>query len=283
MDDGDFQRTWAEQSNEANNTLFRKADAAGKGERWGKEKMKSLFTVVLLMASVAMAGDIIVTLSGAAGNASKAISTNEVSFGRLNWDGIDGGGQHEITASLDAHRVEVTERTISSSSGIGNDTISKTFIHTNKLPYTFLLSQATVTVSRVASTQSNETRGTIGFAGTNEINTANNPPIAEFLCASGNLVTNGQIAEVVKQADIATIVFPFEIRSAAPKEVWGVSLRRDIDKAKTFGPPPEKEPYYWLEAILVMKDGGIIKTQSSGEWLKVTTASQCGFARIRKD
>ena len=115
-----------------------------------------------------------------------------------------------------------------------------------------------------------------GFAGTNEINAANNPSIVDFLRASVNVVTNGTVADVVKQADIATIVFPFEIRSAAPQMVWGVNLRSDIDKAKTFCPPPEREPSYWLEAILVMKDGRIIKAQSSGEWLKVTTATKCG-------
>ena len=122
-----------------------------------------------------------------------------------------------------------------------------------------------------------------GFAGTNEINAANNPPIVDFLRASMNVMTNGAVADFVKQADIATMVFPFEIRSAAPQMVWGVNLRRDIEKAKTFGTPPEKEPSYWLEAILVMKDGRVVKAQSSGEWLKVTTATNCGFAKIPKD
>ena len=118
--------------------------------------MKTIIAAILLMVTAAAADEITVTLSGSVVEGAKVISTNEVTFGRLNWDGIDGGGQHEITAVLDGNRVVVTERTISSSWGFGNDTTSKNFIPTNKIPFTFTLSQTTVTVSRAESTPSNE-------------------------------------------------------------------------------------------------------------------------------
>ena len=118
--------------------------------------MKTIIAAILLMVTAAAADEITVTLSGSVVEGSKVISTNEVTFGRFNWDGIDGGGQHEITAVLDGNRVVVTERTISSSWGFGNDTTSKNFIPTNKIPFTFTLSQTTVTVSRAESTPSNE-------------------------------------------------------------------------------------------------------------------------------
>ena len=119
--------------------------------------MKTFIITLILLTVSAFAGDIVVTLSQTGSNVSKVITTNETSFGRLNWDGIDGGGQHEITAVMENARVVITERTISSSAGIGSDTTSKTFIPTNKIPYTFMLAQTTVTVSRTESPLSSET------------------------------------------------------------------------------------------------------------------------------
>ena len=118
--------------------------------------MKTTIAAQLLTTTTAMADDITVTVSGPYMKTNKVITTNETSLGGLFWDGLDGGGHDEITARLDGTRVVVAEKSYSFSQGLGNDTISKNFIPTNKIPYTLVLSQTTVTVSRAENTPSNE-------------------------------------------------------------------------------------------------------------------------------
>ena len=108
-----------------------------------------IIAVLLLFATTAPADDIIVTVSGPYMNTNKVITTKETALGGIFDDRFDGCDHYGITALLDGDRVVVTERYYSYTQGLGNDTTSKYFIPTNMLPYTFTLSNTTVTVSQV--------------------------------------------------------------------------------------------------------------------------------------
>ena len=120
--------------------------------------MKTIVAALFLITATALADDIIVAVSGPYMNASKAVTTNETTLGGLNWDAMDGGGSDNISAKLDGSRVVITEYSTAFTDGIGNETTSKNYIPTNKIPYTFTVSQTTVTVSRADSLSGDETR-----------------------------------------------------------------------------------------------------------------------------
>ena len=120
--------------------------------------MKTIIVALLLVTVTALADDIIVTASGPYMTATKVVTTNETTLGGLNWDALDGGGSDNISAILDGSRVVITEYSTAFTGGIGNETTSKNYIPTNKIPYTFTLSQTTVTVSRADSHPSSETK-----------------------------------------------------------------------------------------------------------------------------
>jgi len=100
--------------------------------------------------TLALADDVKVRFCHAGSDQTVVASTNQTSLYRLNWDGLDGGGQDELSVLRENTRIVVIEGAISSSKGIGTEKISKTFIPVDKLPYTLVVAGATVTVFRVA-------------------------------------------------------------------------------------------------------------------------------------
>jgi hypothetical protein len=102
---------------------------------------------VVCLACTALADDIIVRTTGAL-NHMVTVTTNQTRLPGPFWDGLDGGGHYEMTVQMVSGTVVVAEHTWASSKGIGSEIINTTRIPTNKIPYTFTVSQTTVTVSR---------------------------------------------------------------------------------------------------------------------------------------
>ncbi len=122
--------------------------------------MKIIWTLTLLLVTPlsTFAEEMNVTLGGGGIVGTFVVTTNELSCGRLNWEGaptkengkmvVSGGGQYEISIQLVNGEVVLTERTLASDKGIRSDIKAKTIIPPDKLPWTGKLSQTTVSVFR---------------------------------------------------------------------------------------------------------------------------------------
>jgi hypothetical protein len=115
--------------------------------------MKMTKWIILVLGglmSVAVAGDIVVKMTGQYGEKTVTLTTNAASLVHLNWDGAGktGGGQYDLHVFLEKDHVVLVEKTLSANGGIVNDTSSKTVVPTNLIPQTLTIGQTTVTVSR---------------------------------------------------------------------------------------------------------------------------------------
>ena len=110
--------------------------------------MKRIIAALLLTTFNSLADDITVTASGPYIDVSKVVYTNQTYLGGIDWMGKDDAGKHDIYALRDDDHVIIIEATAVSSNGIENELTSTTRIPTNIIPYTFTLSDITVTVSR---------------------------------------------------------------------------------------------------------------------------------------
>jgi hypothetical protein len=121
-------------------------------------KTKWMLTLLLVLPMAAFAGETKVTLEGGGIAGTFAVTTNETSCGRLNWEGapekkngkmiVSGGGQYEISVQLVNGEVVLKERTQASNKGIRSDITAKTTIPQDNIPWTGKISQTTVTVFR---------------------------------------------------------------------------------------------------------------------------------------
>ena len=106
-----------------------------------------LIFIAICRACTTLAGDITVRTIGAL-NHVVTVTTNQTHLPGPFWDGFDGGGHYEMTVQMVSGTVVVTEHTWAASKGIGSEIVNTTRIPTNKIPYTFTVSQTTVTVTR---------------------------------------------------------------------------------------------------------------------------------------
>ena len=117
-------------------------------------RMNRLFAATALLAlflaaAATFAGDMTIKVTGPHGDKTATLTTNATSLVHLNWDGLRGGGQYDISAYLDAGHVILVEKTMSANNGIVNDTAGRTIIPMDKIPQTMAIGQTTVTVFRV--------------------------------------------------------------------------------------------------------------------------------------
>ncbi len=122
--------------------------------------MMTIWTLALLLVLplATYADEMKVTLDGGGITGTFVVTTNELSCGRLNWEGApekrdgkivtSGGGQYEIFVYLVKGEVVLSERTLASHKGIRSDITAKTIIPSDKIPWTGKISQTTVTVLR---------------------------------------------------------------------------------------------------------------------------------------
>jgi hypothetical protein len=122
--------------------------------------MKTMWILMLLLVfpMATFADEMKVTLKGGGIDGTLVVTTNEISCGRLNWEGAperengkmvgSGGGQYEVSLQLVNGEVVLKERTLASHKGIRSDITAKTIIPPDKIPWTGKISQTTVTVFR---------------------------------------------------------------------------------------------------------------------------------------
>jgi hypothetical protein len=79
------------------------------------------------------------------------VTTNTTTLPGTYWDAAEGGGHYEMTFQITNGMVVIAHHTSGSYQGIGSEVIHWTRIPTNKIPYTFTVSQHTVTVTHVES------------------------------------------------------------------------------------------------------------------------------------
>jgi hypothetical protein len=103
----------------------------------------------VLLAISARADEIRAHITGGGVDKTLVVTTNEVSLYRLNWDGLEGGGQDDILVVRDNAKVTVIRKAGWSHQGIGGEETDKTHIPLAKLPYTIPVDAKTVTVFRV--------------------------------------------------------------------------------------------------------------------------------------
>jgi hypothetical protein len=116
--------------------------------------MKTILMLPLLFMFplTVSAGELRITLEGGGISGTFTITTNEMSCGRLNWDGVPdksgkmSGGQYEITVQMVNNEVVLKERTLASDKGIRSDITAKTIIPLDKISWTGKISQTMVTL-----------------------------------------------------------------------------------------------------------------------------------------
>ncbi len=99
------------------------------------------------MAFTVLGAGIVVRVAGPGQQSQVVIvTTNQTKLPGPYWGGRDGGGHSEMTFQLATGLVVVTEHTWAASKGISSEIVHTTRIPTNKTPFTFTVSQSTVTV-----------------------------------------------------------------------------------------------------------------------------------------
>ncbi len=111
--------------------------------------MRKWIIVIILSASVVMAGGIAVRVPGPDGLKTVSLTTSSMSLVLLNWDGLAGGGEWSITGSIEGDKVVLIEKSVAADNGIVSESMSKHTIPTNKVPRVVTFGQTTVTVFRV--------------------------------------------------------------------------------------------------------------------------------------
>ena len=131
-----------------------------------KHRMKTIliYTIAWMCVGGVRANDIMVRLtSGGRTRETVVVTTNEHSFGGVNWEASDGGGSENLLVVRDKDRVIVTKRilvttgmTNSLTTWIEHETTSKTSVPIDRLPYTLVDSATTITVFRAEQKISGE-------------------------------------------------------------------------------------------------------------------------------
>ena len=118
--------------------------------------MKWTLTTLFLatLSASTFAADVMIKLEGGGITGTFVVTTNEISCGRLNWDGVPdkdrnmSGGQYEISVQMVNDEIVLKEMTLAAHKGIRSDITAKTIVPLSKLPWTGKVSQTSVKLYR---------------------------------------------------------------------------------------------------------------------------------------